>query len=284
MKKKLPVVKNTPASAQRDLAVKPVKSTSRPEFPTRSELARKAGMIGGATLLAGGLAHAQSAPAKSAPAMKPAPTAPAPAPTPVGEGAPKPATPPPPGKGSVDGKELGKTAPKFKVYREGGGIGPAEDMWNEEEVEAFINWTMAKEGKLNLKTNYAFELDGVKFNIDAFDPEKNVGYEYVDKLDYDSDYFTKEVRAKFDTWMKEKKVAILFIEVKKNPDAATLRGKVVKFLNAVKKSPPAPAPAAVAAPPTEGAEAAPTIPANADTKAAAPPPTAKPVAPAQTKK
>jgi hypothetical protein len=243
MKKQLPVVKNTPASAQRELAVKPVKSSSRPEFPTRSELARKAGMIGGATLLATGLAHAEQVPVKPQPQAA-APTAPAPA----AEGAPKPATA---ANGTVDGKELAKKAPKFKVYREGGGIGPAEDMWNEEEVEAFINWTMAKEGKLNLKTNYAFELDGVKFNIDAFDPEKNVGYEYVDKLDYDSDYFTKEVRAKFDAWMKEKKVAILFIEVKKNPDAATLKGKVVKFLNAVKKAPPA----AAATAPTEGAPA-----------------------------
>ena len=69
---------------------------------------------------------------------------------------------------------------------------------------------------------------------------KNVGYEYVDKLDSDSDAFTKEVRAKFDSWMKEKKVAILFIEVKKNPDAATLKGKIVKFLNTVKKAPMTP--------------------------------------------
>ena len=139
---------------------------------------------------------------------------------------------------SVDGKELPATAPKFKIFREGGGIGPAEDMWQPEEVEAFINWTMAREGKLNLKTNYALELDGVKFNIDAYDPDKKIGYEYVDKLDPEADYFTKDVRAKFDTWRKANTAAILFIEVKKNPDAATLRGKIVKFLNAVKKSPP----------------------------------------------
>ena len=40
--------------------------------------------------------------------------------------------------------------------------------------------------------------------------------------------------------MKAQKVAILFIEVKRLPDAATLRGKVVKFLNQVKKTPPNP--------------------------------------------
>ena len=264
MKKKLPVVGTpTPAQAQRELAVRPVRSARRPEFPTRGELAR-------ATLLAGGLAGAAcSAPPKPieappAPPAEPAtpvavaepatpppadPVAPAPPPTPpqvIAETPPAPpaeptAEPPAPRlNGSVDGKELAKSAPKFKVYREGGGIGPAEDMWQEEEVEAFINWTMAKEGKLNLKTNYKFEFDGVTFDIDAYDPEKNVGYEYVDKLDYDADAFTKEVQAKLSTWMKDKKAAILFIEVKKNPDAATLKGKIVKFLNTVKKSPPTP--------------------------------------------
>ncbi|MDX2086762.1 MAG: hypothetical protein SFX73_02875 [Kofleriaceae bacterium] len=267
MKKKLPVVGTptpTPAQAQRELRVAPVRGAARPEFPTRNEIAR-------ATLLATGLAacgapaHPPAAPAttESAPVTAsdmpppapapseptpPTPAAPAPViaaePTPAPAPAPPapepPPAPPPPAPmgGSVDGKELAKTAPKFKIYREGGGIGPAEDMWAEEEVEAFINWTMAKEGKLDIKTNYAFELDGVKFNIDGFDPVQNVGYEYVDKLDYDADYFTKDVRAKFDAWMKEKKVAILFIEVKKNPDAATLKGKIVKFLNTVKKSPP----------------------------------------------
>jgi hypothetical protein len=269
MKKKLPVVGTpTPAQAQRELSVSPVRGARRPEFPTRSELAR-------ATLLATGLAAVPACGASAQPtttpaAIEPAPVAasdlppPAPTPSPPAEPHPpapapaviaeaKPAPPPPEPApapppvamgGSVDGKELAKAAPKFKIYRDGGGIGPAEDMWNEEEVEAFINWTMAKEGKLDLKTNYAFELDGVKFNIDAFDPVQNVGYEYVDKLDYDADYFTKDVRAKFDTWMKERKVAILFIEVKKNPDAATLKGKIVKFLNAVKKAPPTPTPPA----------------------------------------
>ncbi len=233
MKKKLPVVsKPMPAATQRELAVKPVAAGAKPEFPTRKAMYRTAGIIGGATLLAGGVASADKA------------AAPAPAPPPVkqeakpAEQAAKPAPNPEIKGGSVDGQPLAKTAPKFKVYREGGGIGPAEDMWQESEVEAFINWTMAKEGKLDIKTNYKFEYDGTSFDIDGFDENANVGYEYVDKLDYDKDYFTKEVRAKFDRWMKEKKAAILFIEIKKNPDASTIKGKVLKFLAAVKKAPP----------------------------------------------
>lgn len=235
MKKKLPVVsKPMPAATQRELAVKPVAAGGKPEFPTRKAMYRSAGIIGGATLLAGGVASAGDA--------KAPPQAP-PAPPPVKDSKPAenaPAKPNPEVKGgSIDGQPLAKTAPKFKVYREGGGIGPAEDMWQEAEVEAFINWTMAKEGKLDIKTNYKFEYDGTSFDIDGFDDANNVGYEYVDKLDYDKDYFTKEVRSKFDRWMKEKKAAILFIEIKKNPDAATIKGKVLKFLAAVKKNPPA---------------------------------------------
>ena len=236
MKKKLPVVsKPMPAATQRELAVKPVASGSKPEFPTRTAMYRNAGIIGGATMLAGGVASAD---------MQKSPAAPPP-PPPQQQAKPNPNAPVPTPNveikdGSVDGQPLAKTAPKFRVYREGGGIGPAEDMWQEADVEAFINWTMAKEGKLNIKTNYKFEYDGTSFDIDGFDEQKNVGYEYVDKLDYDKDYFTKEVRAKFDRWMKEKKAAILFIEIKKNPDTATIKGKVLKFLAAVKKAPPAP--------------------------------------------
>jgi hypothetical protein len=235
MKKKLPVVsKPMPAATQRELAVKPVAAGSKPEFPTRKAMYRNAGIIGGATLLAaGGVASAgdgKPVPPPPPPQQQAKPADTAPNPTPNVELK----------DGSVDGQPLAKTAPKFKVYREGGGIGPAEDMWQESDVEAFINWTMAKEGKLNIKTNYKFEYDGTSFDIDGFDEQNNVGYEYVDKLDYDKDYFTKEVRAKFDKWMKEKKAAILFIEIKKNPDTATIKGKVLKFLAAVKKAPPAP--------------------------------------------
>jgi hypothetical protein len=218
-----------PAASQRELAVKPVAAGSKPEFPTRKAMYAKAGVIGGATLLAGGVASADKAmpPPPPPPQQQAAPNGPAAMPNPEMM------------DGSIDGQPLAKKAPAFKVYREGGGIGPAEDMWQESDVEAFINWTMAKEGKLNIKTNYAFEYDGVKFNIDGFDPDKNVGYEYVDKLDYDKEYFTKAVRAKFDAWRKDKKVAILFIEIKKNPDTSTIKGKVLKFLGDVKKAPPA---------------------------------------------
>lgn len=209
MKKKLPIVKTETSS----LAAKPVKGGSRPEFPTRSQ----AYALGGALLL-GGVAHADP---------KPAPNPPAQVATASEDG-------------SINGKPIAKTAPKVKVYREGGGIGPAEDMWNLEDVEAFVSWTMVKEGKLNLQTNYKLELDGLKLNLDGFDADKNIGFEYIDPHDPEQAAYTAAVRAKLETWAKDKKVAILLIDVKRLPDTATLRGKVVKFLQQVKQNPPNP--------------------------------------------
>lgn len=208
MKKKLPIVTTQKVSG----SAKPVQGGSKPEFPTR----RQAYAIGGA-LLIGGAAHAD--------APKPAP------PAQVAE---------PSSDGSINGKPIAKVAPKVKVYREGGGIGPAEDMWNLEDVEAFVGWTMVKEGKLNLQTNYKLELDGLKLNLDGFDADKNIGFEYIDPHDPDQAAYTAAVRAKLDGWMTSKKVAILLIDVRKLPDTATLRGKVVKFLAQVKQNPPNP--------------------------------------------
>jgi type IV secretory pathway VirB10-like protein len=256
MKKKLPVVgKPTPAHAQKGLAVTPVKGASRPEFPTRSEAYLKAGLFGGAALLAGcgSPSHATTTPPPAQPvAAAPAP-APAPAPTPAAQpemaaapAANPPAQPPVPEKpamaklpdGSIDGNELDKQQPKFKVYREGGGIGPAEDMWEPNEVEAYIAWQMAKEGKLNLQTQYKLDADGVQLELDAFDPDKKIGFLYVDKFEGGSDSISTDTRSRIDSLMKEKKAAILLIDQKKNPDAATLKGKILKFMAAVKKAPP----------------------------------------------
>jgi hypothetical protein len=216
-KTKLPVVKSSKADAQRELAARPVPSASRPEFPTRGELYRKAGLLGGATLLAGGIAQATPA---------------------AGKPMPQQAVAMPSEGGTIDGKPIQKAAPKIKVYREGGGIGPSEDMWQLEDVEAFVSWTMAKEGNLAIQTKYKLHYDGLELELDGFDPDKNIGYEYVDAHDPDRKHFTPAVRAKLEAWMAAHRVAILFIEVKRYPDPATLKGKVVKFLHAVKQSPP----------------------------------------------
>jgi hypothetical protein len=225
MKKKLPIA-GKPTSAG---AAKPVRGGSKPEFPTRNELYRKAGLLGGATLLAGGLAHADPQAQQAKPQVNA-----------VSELA---------TDGSVDGKPLPKAPPKLKIYRSGGGIGPAEDMWNLADVETFVSWTMAREGKLAIQTNYKLSLDGVSVALDGFDPERNIGFEYVDGHDPEKAKWTPEIKAKLAAWQASKKVAILFIDVRRYPDAAALKGKVVKFLVDVKKAPPAAGRIAQAEPP-----------------------------------
>jgi hypothetical protein len=141
-------------------------------------------------------------------------------------------------EGTINGKALTKQQPAIKVYRAGGGIGPAEDMWQIEDVEAYMTWTMAKEGRLAIQTKYKLDLDGTKITLDGYDPSRNIGYAYVDKNDPDRASFSGPIKAKLEQWMKDRKAAILFVDVKRVPDAATLKGKIVKFLHTVAANPP----------------------------------------------
>ncbi|HEY1547073.1 MAG TPA: hypothetical protein VGG28_04610 [Kofleriaceae bacterium] len=258
----MPIAKQpTPADRQRELAVKPVAAGSRPEFPTRGELYRKASLLGGVALLAGGMAAAAPGCASSPPPppatptnTAPEPVAAAPTPPPIAEPATPPpveqtpATPPAPPpvdpallvNGSVDGQPLAAEMPTFKVTRGGGGIGPPEEMWDPTEVDAYLSWQMAHEAKLAIQSNVKLSYDGVDLVLAGFDADKNIGYIYFDKMTGTSDMYPKDVVKKIDAWNKQKKVAILVIDQKKNPDTASLKGKIVKFLAATKKSPPAP--------------------------------------------
>ncbi len=109
------------------------------------------------------------------------------------------------------------------------------EMWEPSEVTAFVNWTMAKEGKLAIKTGYKLERDDVSIVLDGFDADKQVGYVYTDR--HKPSHVSPEVRAKLDAWQKDRQVAILFIDLQKAPDEPTIKGKILTFLAAVKKSP-----------------------------------------------
>lgn len=217
--KKLPILESTkpaPAAAQQELSARPVRAASRPDFPTRAQAYGAAGVIGGASLLAAGLAGA-------APPPVPAQTPPAQIEIAHGEG------------GSVDGQPVTPARPKFKVWREGGGIGPSEDMWSPADVEAFINWTLAREGTLAIQSNYKLDISGTTVKLDGFDPGRNVGYVYTDQM---NPPMGAAERAKLDGWVKDGKLAVLFLDVRRAPDPATLQGKVIKFVVAAAKSPP----------------------------------------------
>jgi hypothetical protein len=216
--KKLPIVKKSsrtpvPADAQRanQLAVSPVaaETASKPGFPRRGDLRTSTALLGGAMMLAtGGLAHAKAASKTANP-------------------------------GTVDGNPLPKKAPKIKLTREGGGIGPATVMWEAEDVEAFLNWHFAHDGHLDIKTAYSMDLgDGTKVTLDGFDPTLNIGYEFV--YGDDSEEFTDAAVAKLKDMMKAKKAAVLVINMSGTPDESTLSKKVSSFLAQVKKNPPTP--------------------------------------------
>jgi hypothetical protein len=219
--KKLPILSRpVPAAAQRELSAKPVGGGSKPAFPTRDQAYRAAGL--GSLLVAGLAGSAVAAPppmAQSQVAMSEA--------------------------GSVDGQAIAATRPKFKVWREGGGIGPAEDMWVPKDVEAFINWTFAREGTLAMVTNYRIDAGGTAIKLDGFDPARNVGYVYSDQQ---SMALGASERGKLDAMVKDGKLAILYLDLKRAPDAATLHGKVVKFLATSQKAPPSSTRLPVAAP------------------------------------
>ena len=213
--KKLPIVKKasrTPAEEQRakSLAVSPVaaEAASKPGFPRRGDLRKSTALLGGAALLAmGGLAHAKAASKTANP-------------------------------GSIDGNPLPKKAPKIKMTREGGGIGPSHMVWEAEDVEAFLNWKFAHDGHLDIKTAYSMDLgDGMKVTLDGFDPNLNVGYEFM--YGDDDQEFTDAAQAKLKDMMKAKKAAILVINMSGTPDESTLSKKVSAFLAQVKKNPPA---------------------------------------------
>jgi len=213
MKKKLPVVtskKKLPAEEQaaKSLAVAPVKGGSKPSFPKRGELSKGAAILGGAMLVAsGGAAFAKDAGSK---AVNP---------------------------GSIDGNPLPKKAPKIKMHREGGGIGPSMMVWEPEDVEAFLNWKFAHDGHLDIKTAYEMDLgDGMKVTLDGFDEKAMIGYEFV--YGDDDEQFNDKAVAKLADMMKAKKAAVLVINMTGTPDESTLSKKVSKFFAAVKKNPP----------------------------------------------
>jgi len=224
--KKLPIIgKPSPAAAQRELAAKPVGGkASRPEFPTRNQAYRAAGVLGGASLLVAGLAGAAP---------------PGPNPHDHSQDMALSET------GTIDGKAISATRPKFKVWREGGGIGPSEDMWSPTDVEAFINWTLAREGSLAIVSNFQLNVDGTTIKLDGFDPSRNVGYVYTDQM---NPAMASEDRAKLDAWVKAGKLAVLYLDIRRAPDPATLQGKVIKFLAASAKAPPASARLPIASP------------------------------------
>jgi hypothetical protein len=109
-----------------------------------------------------------------------------------------------------------------------------------------------------IQQNLAFDEDGVRFDIDGFDAERRVGYEYVTQEAGDGWDVDDEVIAALAERGKRGELHVLVIPEADAPDATALDRAIDQFLAAL---PPA---SATAAPPRPAA-----------TGSAKPPPTPK---------
>jgi hypothetical protein len=83
-----------------------------------------------------------------------------------------------------------------------------------------------------IEENRPFEEEGVAFEIDGFDPEARVGYEYISAEAGDSWDVDGDVQAALEARRKKGEVHILFVD---EADAAELGARADAFLAALKK-------------------------------------------------
>lgn len=85
-----------------------------------------------------------------------------------------------------------------------------------------------------IEENRPFEEEGIAFEIDGFDPEARVGYEYISAEAADSWDVDADVQAALEARRKKGEVHILFVD---EADAAELGERADAFLAGLKKKP-----------------------------------------------
>lgn len=93
----------------------------------------------------------------------------------------------------------------------------------------------------HIAENVLFDEDGIHFDLDGFDAERRVGYEYVTEEAGDSWDVDADVRAKL---AERQKTGELYILVVDETDEKTLEAKIDAFLAALPKPKAAKKPAA----------------------------------------
>ena len=94
-----------------------------------------------------------------------------------------------------------------------------------------------------IKENQTFDEDGVRFNIDGFDAERRVGYEYVTKEAGDGWDVDDDVIAALAERRKRGELHVLVVDEADAPDAATLDAAIDEFLGALRDAGVTPGPA-----------------------------------------
>jgi hypothetical protein len=92
-----------------------------------------------------------------------------------------------------------------------------------------------------IKENLAFDEDGVRFDIDGFDAERRVGYEYVTRESGDGWDVDDDVIAALAERRQRGELHVLVVDEDDAPDAAALDAVIDEFLKTLPAAPAAPA-------------------------------------------
>lgn len=85
-----------------------------------------------------------------------------------------------------------------------------------------------------IKENQPFDEDGVRFDIDGFDAERRVGYEYVTREAGDGWDVDSDVIAALDERRQRGELHVLIVDEDDAPDKATLDQAIDEFLEALR--------------------------------------------------
>jgi hypothetical protein len=122
----------------------------------------------------------------------------------------------------------------------------------------------------HIAENQSFDEDGVRFDIDGFDAERRVGYEYVTREAGDGWDVDDDVIAALEERRKRGELHVLVVDEADAPDKAALDAAIDLFLETLRAA------GVTADAPAKPQAAAPPKP--ADKTPAKPPPTPKPSA------
>ena len=87
----------------------------------------------------------------------------------------------------------------------------------------------------HIEENRAFDEDGVQFEIDGFDPERRVGYEYITEEAGDGWDVDGVVIAALDAKRKAGDLHVLVVDERDAPDDASLSEAIDVFLDGLPK-------------------------------------------------
>jgi uncharacterized protein YndB with AHSA1/START domain len=86
---------------------------------------------------------------------------------------------------------------------------------------------------LAIEENRPFDEDGVAFEIDGFDPERRIGYEYVTEEAGDSWDVDERVVAALDERRRKGELFVLILHETDAPDEAAIEARATAFLDEV---------------------------------------------------